>query len=189
MSRPLPELIDPLQFAETGREISGQIPLSRFTRISGSLQKGSLHSPLYDKDGLLDVVLQFTRDEHGLPSAFGRISGQLNLTCQRCLQALVWSLDIPVRLAFVRDEKQLAQLPEDCEPVLLPGEPMPLVDLVEDEVILALPQAPVHELSSCPANATWRVFAEGNTAQAIEPSKTATKRQNPFAVLEQLKRK
>jgi uncharacterized protein len=62
--------------------------------------------------------------------------------------------------------------------LLLEAPTLKLVELLEDELLLSLPQVPMHALGQCAA------------AQAGEPEEAATTvKENPFAVLAELKRK
>ena len=73
----------------------------------------------------------------------------LPLTCQRCLQPMTVELHVSPTLRFVRDEALAEQLDEDSEEdVLALSAALDLHDLVEDELILALPLVPRHE--HCP---------------------------------------
>ena len=116
--------------------------ISRFKRVTDAL---------HNNEGRLDVSLRFAVDDAGQPHVRGRISGELALICQRCMQEMSWPLDIRICLGLVRTDKQIEQLPDIYEPALVGDEPSLLVELIEDEVILALPQAPLHELQHCPA--------------------------------------
>lgn len=72
------------------------------------------------------------------------------LQCQRCLQTYAQALQVDRRFLFVAHEKQAEQLDEELEDdvLMLPAR-LDLADLLEDELILALPLVPRHE-DSCP---------------------------------------
>jgi uncharacterized protein len=186
MSRPLPELIDPLQLAEKQRELFGQVAISRMPRIKDSLSSD---------EGCFDLHLRFGKDESGQAYVRGELSGELQLVCQRCMQPMAWQLDAKLCLAFVHSESQIEQLAEQYEPFLIPEQAVKLLELVEDEVILRLPQAPRHEGASCKVSLQNAASGnETNYQSQPEPENSAsqnaeTKRPNPFAVLEQLKHK
>ena len=73
----------------------------------------------------------------------------LRLTCQRCLQPMEQPLAVDARLRFVRDEATAEKLDDnDEEDVLVLPPALDLRELVEDELILALPLVPRHE--HCP---------------------------------------
>jgi uncharacterized metal-binding protein YceD (DUF177 family) len=60
---------------------------------------------------------------------------------------------------------------------------MLLADIIEDELILALPIVPSHELSSCPAAA----HVTGSAAES-PAGNPADSEHNPFAALQELKK-
>lgn len=72
------------------------------------------------------------------------------LQCQRCLQAVQQHLQVDRRFRFVRSESEAERLDETAEEdVLVLGQGLNLHDLLEDELILALPLVPRHE-GTCP---------------------------------------
>jgi uncharacterized protein len=105
----------------------------------------------------------------------------LHLTCQRCLQPMPVALDVQPSLRFVRDEAQAEALDEDSEDDVLALTPvLDLQQLIEDELILALPLVPRHDI--CPQPLPMSV-GEGDTA--IEPADAA---EHAFAALAALRR-
>jgi uncharacterized protein len=74
----------------------------------------------------------------------------VRLQCQRCLQPMPQLLDTQRRLRFVADEDEAARLDELSEDdvLALHNGRVDLLELVEDELILALPLVPRHE--DCP---------------------------------------
>ena len=154
--------------AEAGREFSGSLDLAGLARLAPLL--GS-------RTGTLDVRLTLDRDEAGIRFLAGRVTGPLQLVCQRCLGAMEFTVDSEFRLGLVRSEEEAERLPSGYEPLLVDMEPMPLAKIVEDEVLLALPIVALHgKPHPCAAR------------QHQEPLPEGAQRENPFAVLAQLKR-
>jgi len=101
------------------------------------------------------------------------------LTCQRCLQPFSVPLDIDQRLRFVRGEAQAEALDAEIEEdVLALSKSLDLRELVEDELLLALPIVPRHDL--CPQPLPVPL------AEASAPD-DVPERENPFAALQRLK--
>jgi len=75
------------------------------------------------------------------------IEGQFDLTCQRCLQDMQWTLSTNVSLGLARSIQELEGAEDDLDRVMA-GKSMSIEGLVEDEVILAVPMIPRHELCS-----------------------------------------
>ncbi len=100
------------------------------------------------------------------------------LQCQRCLQPMRWPLQARRRIFFVDGEDAAAALDADSEDDVLALTPaLDLQALVEDELLLALPVVPRHEV--CPEPLP-RAF--------IEDDGPAAPKDSPFAVLAALKR-
>jgi len=179
MSRQLPDLIDPLLCADKGREITGQVAISRMHRILDSLT---------NSEGCLEVVLRFGKDETGQRFLKGNIQGQLQLCCQRCMMPMAWPLDAGFSLALLRSEAQMESLADYYEPFMVPEEEkVRLLDLIEDEVILVLPQVPRHEMADCQAGKTSFEFGDSEPLPAQKPAATEST-ENPFKVLASLKK-
>lgn len=135
-------LIDNLEFAQKALETHGIIAVSQFSRIADQLQ---------DDDGELSWSLRGDRDPDGALWLQLRVEGTLQLRCQRCLQPLAHPLAIDVRYRLVRDEAALPAPEDDLddEDYLLFQQEMSVPELVEEEVLLALPMAPRHEDGRC----------------------------------------
>ena len=100
------------------------------------------------------------------------------LTCQRCLRPFEWPIDIERPLRFVRGEAEAEALDAELEEdVLALPRSLDLRELVEDELLLALPLVPRHE--TCP---TPLSFSSEPTGEAVQ-----AERENPFAALQALK--
>jgi uncharacterized protein len=168
MSSGLPDRIEPLVLALAGRRFSGELALATLGRL------GSL---LASQDGAFRVDLEFGRDESGQPYLAGRIRGEVELLCQRCLEPMVHPVDAEVRLAMVQDDEEAARLPAHYEPLIVATESMELAPILEDEVLLSLPIVALHsEPHPCA------------TEDRAPREKAVVKRENPFAVLARLKR-
>ncbi|MBW8756821.1 MAG: DUF177 domain-containing protein [Burkholderiales bacterium] len=94
------------------------------------------------------------------------------LQCQRCLLPLAESVHVDRHFRFVADEDAAAALDDEIEDeVLVLARSLNLRDLVEDEMLLALPLVPRHEV--CPE----AVAMQFGDVEAVE------EKANPFASL------
>ena len=166
----LPQLIDPRKFADQGIQIDGETSIGNLPRLAE--YRDSNHE-------MVTVSLQFGRDEDDRRRITGTVNASLAMPCQRCLEPVTYQIEAHVDLVMVWDEEQMKALPEHLDPMMVSEEKMPLADLLEEEVLLAMPLVALHE--TCPT----RLVEE----QAEPESDSAEKRDNPFAVLAQLKRK
>ncbi|MBL1263849.1 YceD family protein [Candidatus Methylomicrobium oryzae] len=166
----LPQTIDPLHLADKRSVLKGELSLKDF---------GRLRDMLFDTDGNVAVELYFSR-EGRLAKIEGKIETRLQLICQNCLQAIDWPVNATIRLGVVNSLEQVDRLPPDFEPLFVEEEKMPLLDIVEDELLLNLPQYPKHS-ESCQAQET-------DSRVPTRPETDRQKRQdNPFSILANLK--
>lgn len=136
----LPEYIDPFRMSDVGEQLKGKLPLALFSR---------LQEILYSSDGLMSFELRFGKDENGLRVIDGEIEADLSLICQRCNQPMTYSIKENIRLSPIINEKQATGLPSDREPLVTSGEPVLLRNVLEDEILLALPMFAKHMNSEC----------------------------------------
>lgn len=110
-------------------------------------------------------------------------------TCQRCLQPVVLPVDVERTIRFVADEALAAELDADMDDdVLVVSRAFDLLDLIEDELIMASPLVPRHD--ECPQPPKMSVSDPGvdDEGQAPGGAGDDPARKNPFAVLAQLKK-
>jgi len=119
------------------RMMEGHLPLSTLPRLAGLLFD-------CDSEDKLRFSLGFDRDALGIAYAELDLETVLPLQCQRSLRRFGFPVELHQRLGFIRKEADEAGLPPGYEPLLVPasGEVRP-VDLVEDELILAIPVVPL----------------------------------------------
>lgn len=152
------------------RGIEGRLPLSALTRLRESL---------VDTEGEVTFVIDFGQDALKVPYAELRIDAELPLECQRSLQRFLLPVRIEQRLGLIRSEAEEAALPPGYEPLLMPEDGMlRTVELVEDELILAIPVVPVMP-GSAEVERDW---------PADEAGAPEAERPNPFAALAALKK-
>lgn len=164
----MPNFIEPFAFAERQRQLQGVLPISDFKRLA---------SYLSNDDSLLEIELNF-RKERRLAIIEGHLQANLELICQNCLAPVKWTNTIEINLAVVTSLEQADLLAAEYEPLLLEAEKVSLVLMLEDELLLALPDFPKHE-HACISNYTDKKTLATNEQVATKP--------NPFAVLAQLK--
>ena len=167
MSAEMPEILDAWRMVASRREFEGRIALSALPR---------LRDALVDAEGDVAFALGFDRDAMRVPYLELKLDAELPLQCQRTLQRFLFPVRLVQRLGLVREESEEAGLPEGYEPLLVAedGALRPL-ELVEDELILAIPVVPVKPGSET-VERDWPVSAEEEV------------RANPFAGLAALKK-
>lgn len=135
---------------------------------------------LCSTQGVVDFELAFNVDMEGIRCIHGSLSTQLDVVCQRCLKPMKLPLEAKVALGVVVSMQEAERLPSAYEPLVVGAEPVSLKEMIEDELLLVLPVAPMHPEQQCPA---WQ---ERVIEEQEEPAQEGKK--NPFAVLAQLKK-
>lgn len=156
--------INSLEFARKALDIHDTIAVSRFSRLADFLGATT---------GSLDYQLIGYVDGNQKPGLKLHIKGKLHLVCQRCLEPMDWDLDTHSSFIVVPDEASVPDAEDEAEEIdcLVAETHMPVIDLIEDEILLSLPLAPKHELEGC-----------GAVSKLNE-----LKKPSPFAELEKLK--
>lgn len=109
-----------------------------------------------------------------------RARASIRQVCQRCLEPVAVELDVDRWFRFVPDEDTaMAQDDASEEDLLVLTRSLDLKELVEDELLLELPQFPRHE--RCPVTVRDRVADPG----FVDPGAEASRR--PFEALAALK--
>lgn len=171
-----PSRLDVTAFAKAGGELEDRWPLLSFERLSESAVVEALPA-----DG--GIVAWRARGELRAMRGSGpqvwlhvRAATGVALECQRCLQAVDVPLAIERSFLFVHGEDAAAQLDTDSDDdVLALTRALDLRALIEDELLLALPIVPRHEVCPKPL-----VVAAGTDDVTDE-------KPNPFAALAALK--
>jgi uncharacterized protein len=166
MSTALPAVLDAWRAVSAGARFEGSLPLGRLSRLRPSLT---------DAEGTVDYVVQFGRD--ALDNAYVELElkARLPLQCQRSLERYLHPVDVVQRLGLITREAQEASLPEGTEPLLLEGNAeLHPAELIEDELILALPVVPI-DPAAAELAADW------------QPEDADDEKPNPFAALAALK--
>lgn len=155
--------IDSVEFARSGRRLQGDVAVADMARLCESLGSGG---------GVLHYALSGTLSEKGRPQLVCEVEGVLNLVCQRCMGPLLFPLSTRSILELASEGEVLPPVEDEDDAVdLIPADAaMDVLALVEDEVLLSLPVAPMHDGKTC------------GVAHSFRTGKT-----NPFEVLSALK--
>ena len=171
-----PSRLDVVAFAKEAGGLQGRWPLAGFDRIAESAAGGARVTDA-------DAVVWSARGEHrpvrggeGQTWLHVDAATKVSLECQRCLKPVDVPLQIARKFLFVHGEDAAAQLDTDSDDdVLAITRALDLHELVEDELLLAMPIVPRHDVCPEPLPLT-----EGEELSDEKP--------NPFAALAALKR-
>jgi uncharacterized protein len=136
----IPLRVKASQVALRHEAFTGSVPLAKLPRLAASLAEPA---------GALQVELQATRDGEGQGWLHVEIRGKVPLTCQRGLHPFEWDCDVALSLALVESESEEEKLLKDTEAYVVEDDELPLRDLIEEEVLLALPIVPRCEDPDC----------------------------------------
>ena len=123
----------------------------------------------------------FRRDEEARYVLAVSVEAKVVMQCQRCLS----DMEVPVKsaslMACVWTDEEAAALPATYEPLVV-SDAADLSDIVEEEILLAIPVSPIHE-TDC-KSAAQQAALEVDDLKAVEET---GEHDSPFAVLERLK--
>jgi uncharacterized protein len=153
-----PILINNLEFATKNQEISGEIALANLDRLAETINNLSKNIT-----NVRYKLVGSTKKMH-LPSLHLEIEATLPVLCQRCLEEM--PVNVSLNFDYVITSAAPPELEESDEVDWLePSQKMSLNELIEDELLIATPIAPLHEFNCTAA------------------SMKSGEKPNPFAVL------
>lgn len=167
----IPPHVDPRKLADRAATLEGGWPITQFPRLCEQLVSDA---------GDVHARLGFGRDEQGLIVMRGELEVEVQMVCQRCLEPATLPVHSEFVYAVLREGATQDSLPKGYDALEVGEEPLDLLELIEDELLLALPIVPAHDPDACQHPAGF--------AAAPEPSVNEVSRSNPFDVLAQLKR-
>ena len=163
-------------FTQAKVAISGEELLQNYERLAQELQ-----APAPD----LTLKWQATGESRTAvdgsvrPAIHLQVQANVPLTCQRCMEAVHTPIDVDRHFIFVPDEATAAAMDDDSEDdVLEMSADFNLLGLIEDEVLMALPLVPRHDV--CPTGVV-------QSAQTDDFNDVGEEKPNPFAALAALK--
>lgn len=185
MSQPLPDLLDPWKAVHSGAVFDGETPLETMTRLQVLLDPAAAVAGDEAEAGTLRRAgyhLEFSRDGEGRAVVTGSVTGVLPLRCQRCFEGFGMAVDATVCLALVSGLDEANLLPDAYDPLLVEDRLLRGRDLIEDELILAVPPVPRHPHGGC------EMPAGGESGDSGDGAADRDDRPNPFAALASLKK-
>ncbi|MDO6563110.1 YceD family protein [Amphritea sp. 1_MG-2023] len=164
---PLPKKIDPRKLADRGVRIQGDAELALLPNLA---------TMLAGEQGQVSVDLQFDTDELRIRTIKGTADAKVFMTCQRCLEPVEIEVEAKFNLAVAPTEEHAKNLPRYYDPLIVAGDDLELLPMVEEELILSLPIVPYHDDCSVQTSFGDEVTTDNKTDKP-----------NPFSVLASLK--
>ena len=140
MSPPWSQPLDVDRLSRGEAEIDFEIPLAELPRLK---------SRIPGIGGSVRGAARFGQESRFAVAELS-LAGTASLQCQRCMQAMELGLESTTNVALILTEADAAEVPDELEPVLARDGRISAGELVEEELLLALPIVPLHEeLSEC----------------------------------------
>lgn len=172
--RQVPVYVDTRRIFQQEAVVGGFVELERLPRFRQSL---------VSDEAEIQVELRFCEGDSGYREIHGHLQARVEVACQRCLEPMAIDLADQLSLALVRDDEQASRLKPELDPWICPDIKLVLADLIEEQLILSLPIVAAHEEGHCQAD-TGAAELTADTGEGIEEEV----KENPFAILEQLKK-
>lgn len=164
---PIPQAVRATAAVTQRQSYRGDLRLDRLSRLLPALASS---------EGSLQVALDVVVDNHR-DYLRGEVHGVLPLACTRCEKQYGWPLQASIDLCLVHDEDAERDAIASGDAWWISDDTLPLHDMIEDEVLLALPMLPRCE--SCENEIEVRATS-GSSAQDRPVDEAA---ENPFAAL------
>lgn len=145
--------IDPRRFAREQASASGSVAAETLPRLADVLSASTVPG---QQGNMIHYRIAGFVTPKDQPALRIELSGELGLRCQRCLERLDFPLAVQREVVLVAGTDEFAPSADEQESVdIIPAvSRMDLRELVEEEILLALPLAPRHAAGECEVSAT-----------------------------------
>lgn len=167
MSPQCPQTVDPERLADQESSCEGTLPLALFQRLTPLLLQTA---------GEVQFHFHFARDLQSRLLLQVEVQAPLILQCQRCAEPLALQVNSRQELVVVQGFEEAEALADHLEPVFCTAGLLDLHELIEEELLLALPAVPRHER------------CEPLHLQSGPALESESKSPNPFGILATLKK-
>ena len=137
----LTEAVQPYELGARAAWLQGRIPLSSFVRLGALIEGGQTAA---------DASLRFSLDEQRRCMVDGAVEVGLQLRCLGCLESVAHALRVDIHLVLVHSDAEAAALMGVADAMVVGDEAIELPVLLEDDLILALPEVVCGGLTGCP---------------------------------------
>ena len=170
--------LDIKAFAQHDGDLESEQSLDQFPRLLAEDLRGDAAA---DRPVYWSLEGEWRESTGGVGQAWLHLQADtvVQMQCQRCLRPVDVAADVDRSFRFVKDEATAAALDDESEEDVLVMEPnFNAHELIEDDLLMALPMVPMHD--ECPVElkleSATQGFEEANTEKA-----------NPFAALASLR--
>ncbi len=160
----IPDFVNPLSLAEKNREYKGDFSVLSMQRLTDLLVNG---------EGWVRFHLFFSK-QGKLATITGEVEAEVYLECQNCLSAMSHIVRRTVQLGVVNSTDEMTQLPDHFEPLVQSVDKIVFREIVEDEIILSIPDVPKH--------------AEECLKLTLGKTEGELEKESPFSILKDFKK-
>ena len=133
--------VSPSDYARTNRRWHGEIPVTSFDRL--------VHEVSADTE-VVDVQLAFSRDENDRIRMRGHASVTAEVGCHRCSDSVATSIRADIDARIVRSDEIARGLAQDTDVIVVTDNPVSVIDLIEDDLIMSIPWRVCEQEEDCP---------------------------------------
>ena len=167
---PLPRQADLRKLAAAHARFDVTMSIKHLPRFAGAV---------VGEDAAVRAQLQFAIDDQYRKIITGAVSCDTQVVCQRCMEPVAILVSAGINLAVACDEERARNLPNSMEPLIVAeDELLDLNEVLEDELLLALPFVSYHQPDQCSGRQRY---------ESTLGEQPVVEKENPFSVLEQLK--
>jgi uncharacterized protein len=154
--------IDTFEFSRLKERREGETAVADFSRLSEELAEPS---------GVVRWAVQGGVSAHGHPQLSVSVGTTVRLMCQRCLTPFAFEVATESTLLLVKDEAAADELEslldDESIDVIVGAKAMNAYELIEDEVLLAIPLSPKHAV--CPDQIGMDAVGGSEEARKVSP--------------------
>ncbi|TFH68939.1 hypothetical protein E3W66_03060 [Gammaproteobacteria bacterium LSUCC0057] len=166
----LPSIIDPRKLAQQQALYQGSVAADQLTRFAQAVT--AIESDLTAR-------VEFALNASRKPCVSGQLQIAAAVPCQRCLESVTIAIAAEFAVEVVWNEEQAASIVKRADSWIVAERQASLLELLEDELLLALPVVSYHDEGQCASDLRQLLQADNEQPAASE---------NPFAVLQSLKK-
>jgi uncharacterized protein len=163
--------IDPYKMAKHKQALEGKIAVASMSRANKLLDS---------EQGEVEYKLLFDIDQDKICYIAGEFESDLKMRCQRCLQVFSQKITGSFKVSPLKADEDAKDLPDPYEPVLVVDGKIFPAELVEDELILALPIVPMHT-EDCVGKKLQDLEAPANPFKILQTLKVDVKKKGQQA--------
>ncbi len=134
-------LLDPRALARRGGSWTGSVPVGRFARVADLVESDAT---------TVEVRLHFELDPEGRCRVYGDARLRAGVPCRRCARTVGRDIETDIDLLVLSGESEAQALTPRYDTCVVTGQRVAVEALVEDDVLLGLPEYGCAAGAECP---------------------------------------